>query len=64
MEREDEETLLLQFPPQVGFAVGNVDALDDLAAGGAEPTTEFHSCRSGSPQALDLEVSCVVGRKS
>ena len=42
LQGEDEEALFLEFPAQPGFAVGDVDAFDDLAAWRAEPTAKFH----------------------
>ena len=42
LQREDEQALLLELAAQTRLAVGDVDAFDDLAAGGAEPTAEFH----------------------
>src|SRR5204863_4162535 len=45
LQREDEQTFVLELAAQMRFAVGDVNAFDDFAAGGAEPTTEFHSVR-------------------
>ena len=42
LQREDEQPLLLELVAQPGFALGDVDAFDDLAAGRREPAAEFH----------------------
>ena len=42
LEREDEQPLLLELVAQTGFAVGDVDAFDDLAVGRREPAAKFH----------------------
>ena len=42
LQRQDEQALLLQLLAEVGLAVGDVDVLDDLAAGGSDPTAKFH----------------------
>ena len=42
LQRQDVEALLLEVVAQPGFAVGRVDALDDLTARGREPAPELH----------------------
>ena len=42
MQREDEQSLVLELAPEMYLAVRDVDAFDDLAAGGGDPTPEFH----------------------
>ena len=42
LEREDVQALLLELVAQARLAVGDVDALDDLAGRGDEPAAEFH----------------------
>jgi len=60
LERKDKQPLFLELAAKVCFGVGDVNTFDNLAAGGAEPTTEFHKERAGFPH-LDLEVSRVAG---
>ena len=43
LQGENEQTLVLELAAEARLAVGDVDAFDDLAAGGPEPTTEFHA---------------------
>ena len=42
-QREHVQPLVLQLVPEVGFALGDVHALDDLAAGRGQPAPEFHA---------------------
>src|SRR5688572_30114267 len=42
VQGKDEQALFLELPPQAGLVVGHVNAFDDLAAGRAQPTAEFH----------------------
>ena len=41
-ERKDVQPFLLELAPQGGFALGDVDTLDDLARRGTEPAAVFH----------------------
>ena len=43
LDREDVQTLFLEFATQPVFVVGDVDALDDLPTRSAEPAAEFHA---------------------
>src|SRR6185503_15667904 len=62
LQRQDEEPLVFELAAEMCLAVGDVNAFDDLAAGGSEPTTEFHSDGPGSPHALDREGLRAAGR--
>ena len=42
LNAEDVEPLFLELPPEQRLGIGGVDALDDLAAGGAQPAAELH----------------------
>src|SRR5262249_34548441 len=42
---KNEKALFLQLAPKACFALGDVNALNNFAAGRPEPTTEFHRNR-------------------
>jgi hypothetical protein len=42
VQRKDEEPLFFEIATQTGFIVGDVDALNHLAAWRSEPAPEFH----------------------
>ena len=42
LQRKDVQSFVLQLAPEGGFALGHVNALDDLTGRGAEAAAEFH----------------------
>ncbi len=42
LDREDEQTLVLELAPQARLIVGDVDAFDDLPVRRSQPALELH----------------------
>ena len=41
-KRQNVQPFVLELTPEGSFALGHVNALDDLTRSGAEPAAEFH----------------------
>ena len=56
-QRKDVQSFVLELPAKGGFALGDVNALDDLARRGAESAAEFHPKRLIHRELYDFRVA-------
>ncbi len=56
--RQDQQALLFQLAPKLSFALGDVDAVDELAPRGSKPTAIFHRKRLS-----DSRLPAIAGRR-